>query len=224
MKPKVYLETTIVSYLAARPSRDLVVAAHQQITHDWWDGRRGMFDLFASQVAVDEAGEGDAQAARRGMEYLEGVPLLEQTAGAIALAHALVERGSVPEQEPEAAAHIALATVHGMDYLLTWNCSHIANAEMQLALSETCASEGFELSHVCTPEKLMGECYPMSIRNDTIVEEVRRARHEHAARFNYDLDAIVADLKEKTKQARESGRKVVSLPPRLPRPRPSEES
>lgn len=213
MKPKVYLETTIVSHLAARPSRNLIVAAHQQITHDWWDGRKDEFDLFVSHLVVDKASGDDRQAARRRMEFLEGVPLLEQTADAVALARALVERGPIPERQPEPAAHIALATVHEMHYLLTWNCSHIANAEIQSGLSETCASEGFELSHVCTPEKLMGECYPMSIRNDEIVEEVRRARHEHAARFNYDLDAIAADLREKQRQ---SGRKVVSLPPRRP--------
>ena len=159
MKPKVYIETTIVSYLAARPSRNLIVAAHQQITHDWWDMRRSEFELFVSELVVSEAAAGDPEAARQRRALLEALPLLEPTPEAERLARALVERGPVPEQEPEDAAHIALAAVHGMDHLVTWNCSHIANAEIQWRLSEICASAGFELPHICTPTGLMGEDY-----------------------------------------------------------------
>ena len=159
VKPKVYIETTIVSYLAARPSGDLVTAAHQKITHDWWEMRSSGFDLYTSELVLGEAGAGNPEAARKRLALLEPLPLLKPTPEAEALARAFVERGPIPEEEPEDAGHIAMATVHGMDYLLTWNCRHIANAEMQLPLYEICLSEGFELPHICTPEELMGEDY-----------------------------------------------------------------
>lgn len=159
MKPKVYIETTIVSYLAARPSRDVIVAGHQQITHDWWEKRREGFELYASQMVADEAGRGDASLARNRLDLLRPLPVLDTNDEARALARALIERGPMPKQEPEDALHIAVAAVHGMHFLLTWNCAHIANAQMQLAMYETCLSEGFELPRICTPTELMGEDY-----------------------------------------------------------------
>jgi len=159
VKPKVYIETTIVSYLAARQSRDLVTAAHQKITHDWWDMRRPGFDLYVSQLVLDEAGGGDPEAAKKRVEILRGIPLVRQTETVDTLAEALMEHGPVPRQEPEDAFHLALATVHGMDYLLTWNCAHMANAETRPALLKTCDSEGFALPLICTPTELMGEDY-----------------------------------------------------------------
>ena len=159
MKPKVYLETTIVSYLAARPSRDLVTAAHQKITHDWWEHRRDKYDLFVSALVVDEASGGNPQAARRRGEFLQGLPLVKQTQGAVSLAGALLQRGPVPKEEPRDALHIALAAIHRMDILLTWNCAHIANVDIRFALSEICLSEGYRLPWLCTPEELMGDDY-----------------------------------------------------------------
>ena len=133
MKPKVYLETTIVSYLTARPSRDLVVAAHQQITQDWWTNRRSDFDLHASQLVIQEASVGDAQMAQSRLAALDQIPLLGVN-----------------------ALHIAIATAHGMDYLLTWNCKHIANAEMQGGVAVICRASGYEPPVICTPEELLG--------------------------------------------------------------------
>lgn len=159
MKPKVYLETTIVSYLAARPSRNLIVAAHQQITHDWWDGQRGEFDLFVSQLVVDEASKGNPEVAKRRRELLATLPVLDVTDEAAALARTFTGRRAVPAQEPEDSLHIALAAVHGMDLLLTWNCAHIANARMHLRLYEACLYEGYELPRICTPTELTGEGY-----------------------------------------------------------------
>jgi len=157
--PKVHVETTIVSYLAARPSRDLVTAAHQKITQDSWDERRTAFDAYTSALVLNEAGAGDTQIARRRLEYLGELPVLEPGEGAESLAQAFLEHGAIPRSEPEDALHVALAAVHGMEFLLTWNCAHIANAELRLKLVETCALEGVELPHICTPEELMGEDY-----------------------------------------------------------------
>ena len=154
-KPKVYLETTIPSYLTSRPSRDLVTAAHQQVTRDWWETRRRDFDLFVSAVVIEEAGAGDRGAAARRLKAVEGIPLLELTGKVTGLAEKLIERGVVPEEKGEDALHVAAAVVHGMDYLLTWNLSHIAKAEVRNRIERTCRSTGYEPPIICTPEELL---------------------------------------------------------------------
>jgi hypothetical protein len=156
MKPKVYIETTIVSYLTARSSRDLIIAAHQQLTQEWWDNRRESFDLYISQVVIQESSAGDILMAQKRLEALETFPLLDLRLEAVALARALVEKGPIPDKAKMDALHIAVATVHGMDYLLTWNCKHIANAEMQTAVAAVCRAAGYEPPVVCTPEELLG--------------------------------------------------------------------
>lgn len=119
MKATVYIETTIVSYLVARPSRDLVTAAHQQITRDWWDGRKDAFDLYASKFVLDEAGAGDRALALRRLALLEGIPVLPLTSATMELAEVLVRSGALPAKAAVDALHIATATVYGCDYLLT---------------------------------------------------------------------------------------------------------
>jgi predicted nucleic acid-binding protein len=153
---KVYLETSVISYLVSRPSRDLVVAAHQQITRQWWEECRESFQLYVSQMVIQEAGSGDPAAAQRRLGELVSIPLLGLTDEAQALARELIENGALPRQAVEDALHIALATVHGMDYLLTWNCRHIANARMREAVVSVCMMRGYEPPVICTPEELMG--------------------------------------------------------------------
>ena len=157
MAPKIYLETTIISYLAARPSRDLITAAHQQVTRDWWQIRRGDFDLFSSQLVIQESSAGDAAVAKTRLQLLSDISLVQVNVDCVSLARALVERGPIPEKAAVDALHIAVATVHGMDYLLTWNCKHIANAEMQTAVNRICRSAGYEPPVICTPEELSGD-------------------------------------------------------------------
>lgn len=156
MKPKVYVETTVVSYLTSLPSRDLVVAAHQRITQDWWANRREDFELYASQLVVQEARAGDAQMAGLRLAALDRVPLLGVSREAVSLARLLVEKGPLPEKAVADALHIAVATVHGVDYLLTWNCKHIANAEMHSGVASVCRRDGYEPPVICTPEELSG--------------------------------------------------------------------
>jgi predicted nucleic acid-binding protein len=156
MSHRVYIETTVLSYLTARPSRDLIVAAHQQLTLEWWEQRREKFDLYISQLVVQECGAGDALMARKRLEALETMPLLDLRPEVVGLARALVERGPMPDKASVDALHIAVAAVHGMDYLLTWNCKHIANAEMQTAVAAICRAAGFEPPVICTPEELLG--------------------------------------------------------------------
>ena len=157
MPRSVYLETTIVSYLVARPNRDLVTTAHQQLTAEWWKERRSRFGLFASELVIREAAAGDQEAARRRLDALGGVPLLALNSDVLLLAKHLVEGGAVPAVAAADAAHIAVATVHGMEFLLTWNCRHIANAEMRERIERACRSRGYEPPVLCTPEELMGD-------------------------------------------------------------------
>jgi len=157
MNPSVYLETTIVSYLAANPSHDLVAAAHQRITHDWWENRRSAFRLYVSQLVIEEAEAGDADAAGRRMSYLTGIPVLELREEVLTLAGKLIEQGPIPAKAVADAIHIATAATHGMDYLLTWNLRHIANAEIRGQIERTCRRQGIEPPVLCTPEELLGD-------------------------------------------------------------------
>ncbi len=154
---RVYIETSIVSYLTARPSRDLVLAARQQITGDWWEDRRSEFELFISQYVLDEAGDGDPLAARRRLELLDELPVLEITDEAVELGEALIHEGVLPPKAVTDALHIAIAVVHEMDVLLTWNCKHLANAETLGAVTRVIRTRGFESPVICTPDELMGE-------------------------------------------------------------------
>jgi len=155
MKPKVYLETTIVSYLTARPSRDLITAAHQQITQQWWETQRARFDLFVAPPVMQEAQAGDPEAAARRVAALHGIPLLALSAEAAGLAQALIEQGPLPDSAVVDALHIAIATVNGIHYLLTWNCTHIANAAIRSDIEDVCRARGYEPPVICTPEELL---------------------------------------------------------------------
>ncbi len=157
MKPKVYIETTVVSYLTARRSRDLIVAAHQELTQEWWQRRRGEFELYCSQLVIQEASGGQKEAAQRRLQVLQPFSILEINDAAKELARHVAKAAAIPRKATEDALHIALATVHGMDYLLTWNCKHIANAEIQRSVTLACHLRGYEPPVICTPEELMGD-------------------------------------------------------------------
>jgi hypothetical protein len=152
----VYIETSIVSYLAAFPSRDLVTAAHQQITHLWWQERRPELLIFASQVVLDESAAGDPEMAGKRMDILKDVPLLEVTPEVAELAAALITRLPLPARAGADAVHIAVAAYHGVDFLLTWNCSHIANAVLRPRIEKICSEQGYLAPVLCTPEELVG--------------------------------------------------------------------
>ena len=157
MKPKLYLETTIPSLLTGWPSRDLQVAAHQQATAEWWRRRRSDFDIFISQLVLDEAAGGDPEAAKLRLEALADFPLLDATEEAAELALKLLAPNLLPPRAAKDADHIALAAVHKMHFLLTWNCTHINNAAIVPALARICRAAGYEPPLICTPEELMGE-------------------------------------------------------------------
>ncbi|MBF0137304.1 MAG: type II toxin-antitoxin system VapC family toxin [Magnetococcus sp. DMHC-1] len=157
MKSKIYVETSIVSYLAARPSRDLIVAAHQQITATWWHEQSSHFDLYASELVIQEISAGNHDAVARRLVLLEGLPTLTINEDALTLAKHLVQYGAVPLIAGNDALHIAIATVQNMDFLLTWNCKHIANAVMRYKIEKTCRGLNFEPPTIATPEQFLEE-------------------------------------------------------------------
>jgi len=156
MKRRVYIETSVISYLAARPSKTILGAAHQQITSAWWE-RRDEFELVVSESVLRECGAGDPDAAQRRLGIVADMPLLLINERALHIAEALVEQGIVPAKAAEDALHIAIATIHGVDYLLTWNCRHIANPEIQRNIAAYLEQLGYFLPFICTPEELLGE-------------------------------------------------------------------
>lgn len=155
---KLYLETSVISYLTARPSRDLILAAHQQITRDWWDLKRQNFQIFVSQLVIQEAGAGDSEAAQKRLQTLENIPLLDLTPEVLALAKALLDDGILPARAKEDALHLAAAAVHKMDFLLTWNCRHIANPDiLRRIILWHSDSSIHQFPVICTPAEFFGE-------------------------------------------------------------------
>lgn len=151
--PTVYVETTIVSYLTARRSSDLVLAAHQALTRDWWRGRKA-YHLRISQLVIDEAAAGDPAMQTRRLRALQGISVLPLTNAATRLARELVRKGALPEKATVDAFHIGVAAAHEVTYLLTWNCKHLANATMRSTIEDVCRSEGLQPPIICTPEEL----------------------------------------------------------------------
>ena len=153
MRTKVYVETSVVSYLTSAPSRDLVMAAHQHVTREWWR-RRERFDLFVSEAVTEEAAAGNPEAAARRMDALQGVQVLVVDVAVVALARRLIASGAVPPKAARDAVHIGAAAVHGLDVVLTWNCAHIANAAARGKIAQVCRARGYEPPVLCTPEEL----------------------------------------------------------------------
>ena len=155
----IYIESTIPSYVVARPARDLLQAARQQLTRDWWDLKREQHELFTSQVVLDEITGGKAAMARQRLAVMAGITLLRSTDEAETLTQRILDSGLLPTDADRDAAHIALATVHAMDILLSWNCRHIANAAIQARLRELAAKSDLNLPVLCTLDELTGELY-----------------------------------------------------------------
>jgi hypothetical protein len=155
MKRKVYVETSIISYLTARPSKTILGAAHQQLTQSWWE-RRFEYDLFISQVVRQECAAGDPEAAQRRLAALEGLKVLAVTEEMIDLAEMLIAQRLMPAKAIEDTLHITIATLHHVHFLLTWNCRHIANPLIQEGIAECLEQQGLFLPIICTPEELLG--------------------------------------------------------------------
>src|SRR5437763_1679697 len=155
MKPKVYLETSFIGYLTMQPQRNPLVLAHQQLTTEWWERRRASFDLFVSEIVLEEVARGDAEAARERLAIVENLAVLRANDQAKRLAAAILKSAALPPKAVADATHIAIATINAMDFLLTWNCTHIANGIVLRRVSVVCREMNLEPPIVCTPEELM---------------------------------------------------------------------
>lgn len=155
MKPTVYLETSVISYRAARPSRDLLVAAHQQVTHEWWEGVLPQCDAFVSPVVLEEIAQGDPDAAQRRQQSITTFSVLEVVSEVHALAAAYFAAIPLPDKAQADAYHLALAAWHGLDYLVSWNCTHIVSGRVRMIIEEINAEFGIRTPIICTPEELM---------------------------------------------------------------------
>ena len=152
----VYVETSVVSYLTARATSNLLAAAWQTATAEWWDKHRSRFELRTSALTIEEAGRGDHEAAARRLEALDGIVMLPITEAAVTLADAFIRRRALPASALNDAVHIAVSAVHGVDYLLTWNFRHLANAETRPLVREVCERQAYASPEICTPSELMG--------------------------------------------------------------------
>ncbi len=157
MKRSVYLETSIVSYYTARPSRDLVIAAWQEVTHEIWPMLQTDFDRYISALVIQEASRGDKEAAEKRMNALSEIPVLELTDQARELAKSLITSGAIPTTTKEDALHITVASLNGMEFLLTWNFGHINNAFKKSGIIRVIEDHGLVPPEICSPEELIGD-------------------------------------------------------------------
>lgn len=153
--PTLYIETSIVSYLRQRPSAQVIAAARQLLTHQWWDEERGNYQLVTSQYVVDEASAGDPALAAERVQSLDKIPLLPLDAQVGVIANEIIARAILPPQATVDALHIAVVAYHQVQYLLTWNCRHIANAKIMPRIHEVLTELGYLIPIICTPEEMV---------------------------------------------------------------------
>ncbi len=217
-KPRVYLETTVISYLAARPNRDVFVASMQQITQQLWEDYTEEFTYVVSPIVFAEARQGDANAVQRRLDVLSHLTTLEVLPEADYLTQRLLEVGAVPQDFSVDAQHIAIATTHGVEYLVSWNQKHIVNEYKREHINQVCLDAGFEPITICTPAELMRE-FQMKEKDfenytDPILEECYRIKKELSARFK-SVEELSAHMRQVQEECRRNGMKVVSyyVPP-----------
>jgi predicted nucleic acid-binding protein len=150
----VYVESSVISYITARPSRDVVVSARQAISNEWWDSKRKNYDVYISELVIKEIASGDAKAAEKRLNVVKNIKYLEIIKVAKELADLLILEGAVPENSPEDALHIGVAASQGVDYLLTWNFKHINNAHKRAHIADVIENQGFVSPILCSPEEL----------------------------------------------------------------------
>lgn len=217
LKPKVYVETTVVSYLAARPSHDVTLAARQQATQQLWTEYADNFEFIISNIVVSEIREGDPIAAQRRREVLADLTVLDMSPAANMLAQDLIDAGAVPQNLMPDAQHIAVAAVNSIEYLISWNYKHIVNETKRQLINEVCHAAGFQPTTLCTPIELIEEIQvkeKIDTRMDPVLEECYRMKEAFAAKFN-SMQELYDYLVAETEKNKALGWKY--LPPPQPR-------
>ncbi len=155
MKQTVYIETSVVSYLTARPTRDIITAGHQKITLEWWGRSRPVYECCISPFVIEEISRGDSVAIQKRMDAVSDMHILEVNTEVMSLAALYHRHLEIPEKAKADSYHMAIATVHEIDYILTWNCRHIANGRIIRRVEELNRKKGIRTPVICTPEELM---------------------------------------------------------------------
>lgn len=155
MKKRIYVETTVVSYFTARPSRDLMVAGHQEATRELWPKLAARYEAYVSALVFEEAGRGDPDQARMRLAAIEGFPMLDIDDEARTLAEKIIAGGGIPAEYPEDALHIAVAAVNGIEVLITWNFAHLNNPFTRQMVRRILEGVGYECPEICSPEELL---------------------------------------------------------------------
>ena len=212
-KPRVYLETTVISYLAGRPSSDARLASWQQITRQLWEDYADRFVFVISPIVLAETSQGDANAVQQRLEVLSHLTVLEVLPEADILTQKLLDTGAVPQNFRSDAEHIAITTVHEVEYLASWNHKHIVNPNKREHINQVCREAGFEPTTICTPTDLIG-AFQMKEEDfenytDPILEECYRMKEEFNAQFN-SVEELSAHLRQVQEECRRKGMKVVS--------------
>ena len=213
-RPKVYIETTVVSYLVARPSNNVTVSDRQRSTRQLWEEYSDAFEFVTSEIVLGEAERGDPREAQRRTTLLDSLRELRLSPEAAALVHKLIDAGAVPLQFLPDAQHIAIAVVHSIEYLVSWNYKHIVNETKRQHITEVCLSAGYQPTTLCTPEALIEEIQMKEQREpqtDPILEECYRMKAEFAAQFN-SIEELYDYLKAKEKKRRAPGKIYIDPP------------
>jgi predicted nucleic acid-binding protein len=155
MKKRIYVETTVVSYFAAKPSRDLLVAGHQEATRELWPHLGGQYEAYVSALVYEEAGKGDPEQARARLAAMKPFRMLDVADEARLLAERILAGKGVPSEHPEDALHIAVAAINGVDVLITWNFAHLNNPFTRMMIRQIVENQGFPCPEICSPEELL---------------------------------------------------------------------
>ena len=214
-RPKVYIETTVVSYLVARPSNDMTVSNRQRLTRQLWEEYLDAFEFVTSEIVLGEAERGDPREAERRTAMLDNLRELRLSPEATVLAHKLIDTGAMPLQFLSDAQHIAIAVVHNIEYLVSWNYKHIVNETKRQHITDVCLTAGYQPTTLCTPEALMEEIQMkehVEPQTDPILEECYRIKAEFSAQFN-SLEELYDYLKAREKEGEAQGRVYIDPPP-----------
>ncbi len=215
IKPTVYVETTIVSYLTSRPSNDAVIFSRQEATKQLWNEYSDNFEFMVSVIVVSEIERGDPGEAQRRLNAVANLTALQTSPISDTLAQELIDADAVPHNSPQDAQHIAIATVHGLDYLISWNHKHIVSENKRQHINRVCSAAGYQPTIICTPTDIIEELRmkeKFELPTDPILEECYRMKEEFAAQFS-SMEELSAYLKEIEKREKAHGRKFISPPP-----------
>lgn len=215
IKPKVYIETTVVSYLVARPSEDATLSARQQVTRQLWEDYSDNFEFIVSDIVITEIRQGNEIAAQRRVDALAGLTVLDLSPEAVMLAQNLINAGAVPKESQTDAQHIAVAVVHGIEHLISWNYKHIVNESRRQDIDQVCRASGYRPTILCTPTELIEDMHMKEKQHppmDPVLEECYRMKAEFNARFK-TMQELVDYLKAENIKNKAAGWKYISPPP-----------